>query len=110
MTRLAYSVVLCLPFLGLSAPGEPVWLTRYGTALEQAEREKRPLLIDFDATWCKHCKRMATGPMQEADVVAALAPYVTARIDFDQNKAVAMKIQQTMKWKTFPLPMLVIAA
>ncbi|HYN10778.1 MAG TPA: cytochrome c biogenesis protein CcdA [Vicinamibacterales bacterium] len=56
------------------------WYSSLADGLEAAERENRPVLIDFWATWCKNCFVMDKTTLADPVVEAALSKYV--RIKF----------------------------
>jgi thiol:disulfide interchange protein DsbD len=56
------------------------WYASLDAGLDSAKREKKPVLIDMWATWCKNCLTMDVTTMREPQVVAALNGYV--RIKF----------------------------
>jgi len=47
-----------------------------GSLYDVAKREKKPVLIDMWATWCKNCLTMDVTTMKDPQVVAALNGYV----------------------------------
>jgi thioredoxin:protein disulfide reductase len=52
------------------------WYASLDAGLDAAKREKKPVLIDMWATWCKNCLTMDLTTMKEPEVVAALGGYV----------------------------------
>jgi thioredoxin:protein disulfide reductase len=52
------------------------WYASMDAGLDAAKREKKPVLIDMWATWCKNCLTMDVTTMKDPQVVAALNGYV----------------------------------
>jgi thiol-disulfide isomerase/thioredoxin len=51
------------------------------------EREKRPVLVDVWATWCKNCLTMDKTTFEDPDVVAALSGYVKIKFQAEDPDA-----------------------
>ena len=63
------------------------WTSSLSAALDRAEREGKPVLIDFWATWCKNCLTMDKTTMEDASVVAALDNYVKVKVQAEDPDA-----------------------
>ena len=55
------------------------WHSDLATALADAEREGKPVLIDLWATWCKSCLTMDKTTLRDPEVTRALANYVKVK-------------------------------
>ena len=66
---------------------EKGWTNSLAAGLEQAEREGKPVLIDFWATWCKNCLTMDQTTLQDPAVAAALDGYVKIKFQAEDLDA-----------------------
>ena len=73
------SVLVAWPRTQASAP--IAWVPYSEAALEQAQREQRPILIDIYADWCLPCVEMDHVTFRHPDVVRALSSVATLRLN-----------------------------
>jgi hypothetical protein len=52
-------------------------------ALAEAQRQKKPLLVDFEADWCVWCYRAAYYLYRDAEVAQALALFVPVKVNYE---------------------------
>lgn len=56
------------------------WLTSLSEALARADREQKPVFIDFWASWCKNCHTMDATTFRNAQVRQQLESFVRVKI------------------------------
>ena len=60
-------------------------------ALAKARRDKKPVVIDFTASWCEPCQRMLRDTFSDAKVAARLKQCVFVKIDTDKHPELAKR-------------------
>jgi thiol:disulfide interchange protein DsbD len=85
------------------------WTNSLAAGLERAEREGKPVLIDFWATWCKNCLTMDKTTLADPAVASALDNYVKVKYQAEDLDAEPAKSLLT-KFKSVGLPTYVIVA
>ena len=83
------------------------WTSSLAAGLAQAEREGKPVLIDFWATWCKNCLTMDATTFENAGVKAALDGYVKVKVQAEDPDAEPARTLLT-RFKSVGLPTYVI--
>lgn len=66
------------------------WARSYDAGMAMAQAQKRPVLIQFSAEWCKWCERMDVEVFVDDPVIDALKGYTCIKVDVDKRPDVAM--------------------
>jgi thiol:disulfide interchange protein len=61
-------------------------------ALAQAQRERKPVVLDFYAEWCAPCMRMDKNTFKDERVKALLDRCVFVRVDTDKQPDIAKRM------------------
>jgi hypothetical protein len=68
------------------------WIGDYERGLQQAERQRRPALVVFDAAWCSWCQQYRRGSLADPAVQATIrAHFVPIMVDFDARPDLAAR-------------------
>lgn len=86
---------------------EIAWQPKEEAALVQAKEAKKPVLIDFGATWCKACKELDEHTWPDGRVKAEAARFVPVKIDATDEDDPEVK-RVTAKYKVVGLPTVVL--
>jgi len=77
-------------------PVKPIqWHNSLDKAIVEAERDKKPILVDFYATWCAPCKLMDKETYPDPQVMYEAERWVMVKIDVDKNQQIALKYNAT---------------
>ncbi len=78
---------------GAPAPSGPTgnWNLSLQDSLSQAEKEGKPLLIDFTASWCKNCEAMDLTTLKDPKVVEMLGAFVKLKFHAENPNDPATK-------------------
>ena len=73
--------------------GHAQWLTDYPAAREQAKKEKKLVLLNFDGSdWCKYSRLIDQEVFHSQNFKSFAMNYVLVMIDFPQHKALPSKL------------------
>lgn len=61
-------------------------------ALAQAQKERKPIILDFFAEWCAPCQRMEKATFKDERVRALLERCVFVRVDTDKQPDIAKRM------------------
>ena len=82
-------------------PNEIQWQTDLNEAHQQAVLENRPMLLVFDADWCKYCDKMDEATFKDSSVANYVnEKFVPVHLDLADN----MKIAEILEIKRIPCP------
>ncbi|HKQ62624.1 MAG TPA: thioredoxin family protein, partial [Candidatus Polarisedimenticolaceae bacterium] len=74
--------------LPAAAVAKRVSWSDFGSGLERARAEGRPVLVTFVTSWCGYCKKMDQVTWRSAPVVDRLAELVPVRVDAEDERKV----------------------
>ena len=78
-------------YAGGGGDSEVGWGKNLATALKQAKREHKLVLVDFNATWCPPCKQYKSAIFPTSQFKNATKGYILVNIDADEQQQLAMK-------------------
>ena len=71
--------------------GDDVWNKDLKKAFESAQKNKKPVVLKFTATWCGTCTQMHKGPLADKGIRRSLKSLNAIALDVDQYKALTKR-------------------
>ncbi len=81
-----------------------VWMADEAQGLEVGRRERKPVMLDFYATWCAACNELEHTYSDPA-VKSKLSKFVNVKLDFTRNSAEVERLKQ--KYGIVGLPVVI---
>lgn len=97
---------LTLWFSALPPGAKIPWMEDYEAARALAERENKPLLVDFGADWCQACGELDRYTFSDPRVVAEGRRFVPVRLDLSQRGVPGWEVLASYEQRGLPLVVL----
>ncbi len=90
-------------------PGAKIaWREDFQRAREEALRQRRPMLVDFSASWCGACGELERETFSDPRVVSAARPFVAVKVDLSPGKDSPEKRDLLAGYEQRGLPLVVV--
>jgi thiol:disulfide interchange protein DsbD len=91
----------CLPPPNYPA-NQPFWITSEPQAIACAKRLKRPMILDFWATWCAACKQLEKESFSHPKAVEESRRFVMAKIDQTSSTPESERLEEKYQIQGLP--------
>lgn len=101
MKQIITIITVCLLAVGAWAK-DIDWQKNYDSALEQAKKDKKLVLVDIYTDWCGWCRKLDHDTYSDKDVQAKLAKdFIAVKINPEKSSA-GQKLQQQLGARGYP--------
>ncbi len=94
----------------LPAGARIAWGDNYQAAMTRAKSEKKPLLVDFSASWCGACQELEHNTFSDPRIVREGERFIPVRVDLSPGKDSPEKRQILAGYAQRGLPLIVMHA
>ena len=94
MKQIITIITVCL-LAGSALANDIDWQKNYDSALEQAKKEKKLVMVDIYTDWCGWCKKLDRDTYSDKDVQAKLAKnFIAVKINPEKSQKNAQLAEQ----------------
>ncbi len=101
MKKIIFTLIACW-MTGAALADELNWLTSVGTAMDQAKRENKLVMVDFTGSdWCGWCKKLDAETFSQPEFADFAAKnLVMVQLDYPAHKVQSAELKEVNKeWK-----------
>lgn len=88
---LALAALSCVPARQPEYEDHLPWMNSFSAAQEAAKAAKKPMVVDFWATWCGPCHLLAERSFPHEKVQSLKNDFIWAKLDVDRDRSTAAK-------------------
>ena len=78
-------LLLALAPSAVAQPPDTEWIEDYQIALEQSLLTRKPILLNFQTSWCGWCRRLESTTFRSEEFREAVQDFIPVRIDGDRD-------------------------
>jgi thiol:disulfide interchange protein DsbD len=94
---LAFTAAVHAPVTTAAAKPKIAWNNDLKNAFRLAEKEGKPLMVEFMAEWCPSCRMMEDSTFVVPGVIEKAGRFIPVRIDVDKQKEIAERYKSSAR-------------